>query len=315
MSEPVKIDCHMHIYPSKRVGRQQKENYQIWEYGLHQGAQFSKYDGDLNDALQAINESGFQHAVVVNLFSVENAVSTTLAQYPSNLTESDTVRMVKETKTKVCERLCDSNIAVCEMAKKHRQLVPFIGLDPNAGLDPEEMASHLQVMVKNHGARGVKLHPISQQFFPSDIRMRPTYRACSDLGVPILSHSGLAQTTQFAEPGAYSKVLDEFPNLKLILAHLGGAAWRQSIAFSKRYPNVYFDCSEIIEWTGAPNAPSMRELGELIVEIGADRVMLGTDFPWYDLNHTAELVLKLPMLSEEQKRLILGTNALQILRL
>jgi predicted TIM-barrel fold metal-dependent hydrolase len=43
--------------------------------------------------------------------------------------------------------------------------------------------------------------------------------------------------------------------------------------------------------------------------------MLGTDFPWYDLGHTAEQVMELPLLSEEQKIGILGANAARILHL
>ena len=45
------------------------------------------------------------------------------------------------------------------------------------------------------------------------------------------------------------------------------------------------------------------------------RVMMGSDYPWYDLDHTVERVLALPLLAEEEKHAILGANALAILGL
>ena len=38
-------------------------------------------------------------------------------------------------------------------------------------------------------------------------------------------------------------------------------------------------------------------------------LMLGTDFPWYDLGRTVELVMGLPLLSTGEKEQILGANA------
>ena len=43
--------------------------------------------------------------------------------------------------------------------------------------------------------------------------------------------------------------------------------------------------------------------------------MMGSDFPWYDLDHTVERVMGLPLLSTEEKEGILGANALNILNL
>lgn len=42
---------------------------------------------------------------------------------------------------------------------------------------------------------------------------------------------------------------------------------------------------------------------------------MGSDFPWYDLQHTVERVLDLPILSQEEKEGIMGANAETILGL
>ena len=43
--------------------------------------------------------------------------------------------------------------------------------------------------------------------------------------------------------------------------------------------------------------------------------MMGSDFPWYDLDHTVERIMELPVLSNEEKEGILGANAVRILGL
>jgi len=46
--------------------------------------------------------------------------------------------------------------------------------------------------------------------------------------------------------------------------------------------------------------------------VGADRVMLGSDFPWYDPLRTADRVAGLPGLSAAERVAILGGNAMRI---
>ena len=53
----------------------------------------------------------------------------------------------------------------------------------------------------------------------------------------------------------------------------------------------------------------------MIRNVGPHRVMMGSDFPWYDLDHTVDRVMSLPVLSEEEKSGILGSNAVRILGL
>ncbi|GAI54065.1 unnamed protein product [marine sediment metagenome] len=42
---------------------------------------------------------------------------------------------------------------------------------------------------------------------------------------------------------------------------------------------------------------------------------MGSDFPWYDIDHSVERVMELPLLSTEQKEALLGANAIRILGL
>jgi len=142
------------------------------------------------------------------------------------------------------------------------------------------------------------------------------YEACRDMGLTVLSHTGSARGGEtYADPNGFAAVLEGFPGLTVMLAHLGGGRWRQTAELAAAFRGLVFDLCEIIAWTGAPNAPTGHELSALIREIGAERVMLGTDFPWYDLDRTEQQVMELPALGPEEKEGILGANAVRILGL
>ena len=299
MADELRIDSHLHLYETKAAGLREKETYEIWEYGPKQDVTFARFGGDIEDAEAAMAEAGYAHAVIANLFAIA-------------LLDQDLRSAGPRLQA---ERLVTFNRWACDVAATREQFSAFVAVDPTVlGGDPG--AAHLREMVEGHGARGVKIHPVVQRFLPDDPRMHPIYQACIDLGIPVLSHTGSDRDgAGYAEPRTFAGLLRTFPDLNLVLAHLGGGAWRQTAAFAEAFPQVSFDLCEIIAWTGAPNAPSARELAKLILDVGSQRVILGTDFPWYDLAETASRVMDLPLLSHEQKTMVLGANAARILRL
>ena len=316
MSGPVIVDVHMHVFDSKEVGRQAKESYEGWEYGdLAAHTPYSPYDGDPPSALAAIEKAGLYKGVAVNLYRPCIWRQATVDDLPDSLSAAERQAEKTDLYATIAEGLKKSNIWICGLAREHPQMVPFIGLDPWV-MDPREAVAHLQDMVENHGARGIKVHPVLQRFFIGDRRMWPVYRACSEMGVAVLAHSGPTRgDDQYGDPRAFADVLKSFPDLRVVLAHMGGGAWRQASEIAAAFPNALFDCCEIIEWLDAPNAPTQRQLAELIKDVGPERVMMGSDFPWWDPSQCVERIMGLPLLSAEEKEAILGASAVRILGL
>ncbi len=299
MADPACIDTHLHLYETKEAGQREKEAYEIWEYGPSHGVTFAPHGGDIGDAEAAMAEAGYAHAVIVNLFA-QDLLSPQLRAAEPHVQ---------------ADRLIAFNEWATAIAASRPQFSVFVAADPTV-LGGEAGAAHLRDMVEHHGAKGVKIHPVLQKFMPDDPRMHPIYRTCVEMGLPVLSHAGASRDgVAWAEPASFAPLLRSFPDLSLVLAHLGGGAWRQTAEFAQSFPRVAFDLCEIIAWTGAPNAPSEDDLARLILQIGPERVILGTDFPWYDLRSTAEQVMGLPLLSSDAKAAILGANAVRILRL
>jgi predicted TIM-barrel fold metal-dependent hydrolase len=193
-------------------------------------------------------------------------------------------------------------------------MTAFVAADPRV-LGGKAGASHVADMHRL-GARGIKIHPVAQAFMPDDPGMDQIYSECEERDLGVIAHAGASKgATEWAEPRAYAAVLAAHPRLNLVLAHLGGARWRQARELAEGFANVSFDLCEIIAWTGAPGAPTRDQLGRMIALIGSDRVLFGTDFPWYDVESTIDQVLDLPHLSHDEKEAILGANAIRTLGL
>ena len=315
MAQPIKVDSHVHVYPTKQIGEAEKDGYQVWEYGDLPGVHVSALSGTVDELLAAMHEAEIAKSVVVNLYTTASIREAEIGALPERQSEAVRAREIRDIDARLTEALREFNLWACALVGQHPELAVYVSADPTL-LPGEAGAEHVREMAEKHGAAGVKLHGPAQGFNMSDPRMWPTYRTCEELGLPIIAHSGPDRDgAGHAEPPAFVTMLREFPNLKVVVAHLGGGTWQLTRELADAFPNAYFDCCEIIDWVGSPKGPSETELARLIQAIGPHRVMMGSDYPWYDLDHTVERVMSLPLLSTEEKAGIIGANAVNILGL
>ena len=315
MADFILIDAHVHLYRTQEEGHREKTGYQVWEYGDQTDVHETDCVGTVDELLVQMEATGISKAVVVNLFSAQVNRQIAVEALPDKLTESERDRHLADIDAGIREEIISFNRWNCDTAIQNPGLVPFVAADVNA-LPGPLCARHVRDMIENHAAAGVKLHGAFQGFDMSDERLWPTYKICQELKVPIIAHSGPDRDSNgFAEPRAFARMLQSFPQLRVVIAHLGGGSWNQTLDIAQAYPNTYFDCCEIIEWTRSSNGPSDQQLAQMILDIGPDRVMMGSDFPWYDLDHSIDRVFSLPLLSMEEKERIVGANAVNILGL
>ena len=168
MDSPI-IDIHIHLYRTSEQGHRGKEEYEIWEYG-EKDVPLSRFGGSPEEALTAMEEVGAERAVVVNLCSKSSLMEEGKLELPGDLTMDQREEEVNEIASSLNTRLKDSNQWVCDLAREHPELIPFVGVDPGI-LSPEEMEAHVREMVRDYGAKGVKVHPVSQGFYMHDPRM------------------------------------------------------------------------------------------------------------------------------------------------
>lgn len=296
------IDAHVHTYQTREIGLQAKQGSDVTDYG-----------GTPDELLSLMERANISKAVMVSMLPVGDMRDAALAKLPSGLSQSKREEALKEIDARMFDRIKRKNSWTCSVAKENPGLVPFITLDPS--MDKDAMIDEIQDKVKNEGAKGIKLHPGSQHFFPNDRRLWPAYQIAQRLGLPIISHAGSFSTPiQYAQPNNFKEVLDSFPNLTLVMAHVGKGFFDEATSLAKAYPNLQFDCSNIISNTEGEERLSDADFTALIREVGVERVMFGSDFPWYDPAIAIERLLGLDF-SEKEKRLLLGENAVRIYKL
>ena len=315
MADFIRVDAHAHLYRTPEEGYAEKTGYEVWEYGEQADVHQTECVGSVDELLLQMRSTGVNKAIIVNLFSAAVRRKVAVEALPEGLTEYEKEKRTADIDAWVKSEIISFNKWNCDLSQQHPELVAFVAADINA-LPGPLCAEHITDMIENHVAAGVKLHGAYQDFDMSDERLWPTYQVCQELNVPIIAHSGPDRESRgFAEPRAFAKMLDSFPQLRVVIAHLGGGSWGQTLDIAKAYPKTFFDCCEIVAWTQSENGPTEQQLAQLIRDIGSSRVMMGSDFPWYDLDHSIDRVFSLPILSMEEKERIIGANAVDILGL
>lgn len=313
MAEPFKVDSHVHLYRNREDAAEDKASYEIFEYGFKEDIHLSSLLGSVEEMLAAMRRARIDRAVILNLFVTGWERERFRKRAAKIISESELEVALLRFDQDVPEMLKNFNRWGCKVAQEHPEFLAFVSADL-AAISGKDCAAHIRDLAENDGAKGVKLHGAAHGVAMGDRRLWPVYETCQELDIPIIGHSGPdAGGKGFAEPRAFADALEAFPQLRIVLAHLGGGSWRQALEIAERFSNAFFDCCEIIEWTGSENGPSDEQLAQLIKDIGPHRVMMGSDYPWYDLDHTVERVMELPVLSEEEKAGILGANAVRIL--
>ena len=125
------------------------------------------------------------------------------------------------------------------------------------------------------GLKGVKLHPDIQKFVANDPRCMEICALCEERGLPLCIHAGDSRYG-YSNPDRLVKLPEAFPRLKLIAAHLGGwSVWEEASRRLAAYPNVLVDCSSSLYWLTPEKAR------EIIRAYGSERVLFGTDYPFW----------------------------------
>ena len=155
------------------------------------------------------------------------------------------------------------------------------------------------------GLRGVKLHPDIQQFKIDDYRCLKIYEQCEANGLPVLMHTG-DKRYDYSNPNRLIPILDIYTGLTVIGAHLGGwSIWEDAVRQLRGKPNLWFDCSSTFSWV------ETDKVKELILELGCDRVMFGTDYPMWHPARELEKFFAMG-LTDEQNEQILCRNAMKL---
>jgi predicted TIM-barrel fold metal-dependent hydrolase len=298
MSDYFVIDAHVHTYKTPEIGMQAMG-----------GAGQAGCDGTPEELLGILQKAGICKAVQMNMTPVREMYEAAVEKLPEEERDGEHPEII----AKMSERLRRRNTWTCEMAAQHGELVAFPSIDPLMG--EQEMVAEVDRCVKEFDVKGIKLHPAEGHYFPGDKRLWPFYEKAQELGLVVLSHGGVHMTSPdvaYTQPSNFDPVLQSFSDLKLVVAHLGHGFWSESVELADKYPNVYFDTCAVISGVKHLEVMSNDAFADLIRKLGVERVMFGSDYPWFSPAASLGHFLELPLKPEEREK-ILGANARNLL--
>ena len=181
------------------------------------------------------------------------------------------------------------------------RLVPFASLNPLTEARPRERLRRWA----EEGARGLKLYPSYQFFYPNSVEVYPLYETAAEMKWPVVFHTGTSifrgSRLKYALPIHIDDVAVDFPDLNIVLAHAGRPSWTgEAATLARLHPNVFLDVA------GLPPHNLLRYLPDL--PRFADKVVFGSDWPSTPaIAQTVEGILDLGLGTGALDRMFLGT--------
>jgi predicted TIM-barrel fold metal-dependent hydrolase len=155
------------------------------------------------------------------------------------------------------------------------RLIGFMSLHPH---DPK-MLDEFDRSRTDLGLRGIKLGPNYQNFDPLDTRALLLYEQAQRYELPILFHQGtsavLAAPIALAHPLLMDHVATRYPNLKIVMAHMGHPWTVDCAVVIRKHPNVYADISGLF-YRPYSFYETMRKATEWGV---LHKLLLASDYP------------------------------------
>ncbi|HZG78860.1 MAG TPA: amidohydrolase family protein [Paenibacillus sp.] len=213
------------------------------------------------------------------------------------------------------------NEYIASYVSKHPgRLFGFASVNPHDPDAPEQ----LEYAVRELGMTGLKLAPIYQNFYPDRKQYFPLYAKADALGIPILWHQGTSFVSEgfldASRPAMLDPIARAFPELKMIVAHLGHPWHGECVSLIRKNHNVYADMSALGSrpWQFYNAMMNVAEYGV------PHKVLFGSDYGFFTTGQTIDSFrnvnaltegTKLPRIPEKMIESIIHRNTPELLGL
>lgn len=181
---------------------------------------------------------------------------------------------------------------------------------------PEPEAGRYVTSAIACGAKIFKAHVQVGAYDPTSPLLDGVWTALADAGVPVVLHAGSGPTPgEFTGPQRVRAVLERFPTLKLVIAHMGMPEYGEFLDLCDEFAGVHLDTTMAFTSFVEADMPFPRDRLDDLVRLG-DRVLLGTDFPNipYPYVEALDAIVDLG-LGDDWCRGVLHDNAVRLLGL
>ena len=213
----------------------------------------------------------------------------------------------------------DSEVAAYAASHPER-LIPFLSLDPTQpGWQDEMIHGHQDLKM-----RGIKLMPMYAGFYPQDRKLDDLWSYAQRNQLPVLLHTGTTFVSRAPLDCTLPRHIDEvairFPDVKIIMAHLGHPYEGECVVTIRKHANVYTDCSAL-HYRPFQLYHSLM----LAQEYGVwPKILFGSDYPFTTVDESIRGMralnnmlegTSLPRLNMEHMEALFERDSLRILNL
>jgi predicted TIM-barrel fold metal-dependent hydrolase len=135
-----------------------------------------------------------------------------------------------------------------------------------------------------YGFKGFKFHINVQRFHPDDPRVLPVYERLVERGGVLLIHVGSAPwPNEYDGFPRFERVMRMFPEMKVIVAHMGQFETRRHLDLMEHCPNMYLDTTAALSALSPiyreGHGASPADVTDADLVRWQDRILFGSDFP------------------------------------
>ncbi len=175
---------------------------------------------------------------------VETDLTVRWEEYHATAKEADRT-VVFGAKAKLTGQWVPDREVANYVAQHPDKLIGFLCVDPTQpGWRDEMVEGHVHL-----GMKGIKLLPMYAGFHPTDSELDDLWRYATKHGLPVLLHTGTTFMTKAPLSCTLPRLIDEvalrFPDVKIVMAHLGHPWEGECIVTIRKHQNVYADCSAL----------------------------------------------------------------------
>lgn len=192
----------------------------------------------------------------------------------------------------------EGNDHILQAVKQHPdRLIGFATVNPWYG---EKAVKELRRAI-GEGLRGLKLNSTIQGYFINDELVYPLIETAQDLDIPVYFHTA---TPIFSLPLQLADLAGEFPEVRFIMGHSAASDfWIDAAPATRMHDNIFLESSL---------RSGSAVLRHLVDELGADRLMFGSDTPASTISIELAKIDSLE-LSPADKEMVLAGTVLRVL--
>ena len=202
--------------------------------------------------------------------------------------------------TALCAPNLGNSLSIEAVRRHPERLRAYCAVNPNY---PEQLEEDLATFEAQRDVYvGFKFLSSYHRIALSDERCRPAWQYANERELLVLCHTWGGDA--FCGPQEVRQMARAYPRVKLLMGHSCCGEWDAAVQLVRDFPNVFLELTGILDVAGV--------VEKSVQQAGAERMLFGTDLPWFDPHYGIGALLS-AHITDEDRHNIFHRNAERLL--